>query len=102
MKLEKYYKTLKETSPEIKLFVKRNLDILDRIHYLLNDKFDGKQKLLAEKMGKSEAEVSKMINGFQNFTQKTITKLEIAFGEPIQTICKNPEVESALESVREL
>jgi hypothetical protein len=84
--MNRYKKIIKDSPTESSLFVKRNMDILDRIHYLLNKKFDGKQKLLADKMGKTEAEVSRMINGLQNFTQKTIIKLELAFGEHILAV----------------
>jgi hypothetical protein len=44
---------------------------------------------LAEKLSKSEAEISKMLNGVQNFTLKTISKLEWAFGAKIIAVCTN-------------
>ena len=63
------------------------MDILERIHELLIEKFGGKQKLLAERLNKSEAEVSKWLSGVQNFTTKTLIKLQIAFGAPIIAVC---------------
>jgi transcriptional regulator with XRE-family HTH domain len=87
MSLKNYKKVLEETPQEITTFVETSLDILERIHELLEEKFDGKQKLLADKLGKSEAEVSKMLNGVQNFTLKTIARLESAFGAKIIAVC---------------
>lgn len=60
-----------------------------RIHELSEEKFDGRQKLLAEKLNKSEAEISKMLNGVQYFTLNTIAKLEWAFGAKIIADCTN-------------
>lgn len=99
MNLDKFYKILDNTPLETKQLVNRNIDISNRIHYLLQTKFEGKQKNLAAKLNKSEAEVSKMINGLQNFTMKTITKLEVAFGEPILAVVTIPEVDCNVEYV---
>lgn len=81
--MDKFKSIIEQTSPEVKEQVALSMDILDRIHELLDQKFEGKPKLLAEKMNQSEAEVSKWLSGVQNFTAKTLRKLEIAFGEPI-------------------
>jgi len=89
MALKNFHKTLAETPGEIDTFVENSMNILERIHELLDEKFDGKQKLLADKLGKSEAEISKWINGVQNFTLKTISKLEAAFGEKILAVYTN-------------
>lgn len=94
MKLEKYYKILNETSKETKAEIRFNMDVLDRIHELLNLKFGGKQKLLADKMGKSEAEISKLLSGIQNYTIKTIFKFENAFNERILAIVCSESDES--------
>ncbi len=88
MKLEKFHKIITETPQETKDEIRFQLEILERISELLEEKFEGKQKLLADKLGKSEAEVSKWLNGVQNFTLKTIFNLERAFGEQIITISK--------------
>ena len=87
MRLKNFHTIIKNTPDEVKEDIKMSMDILDRIHELLNEKFDGKQKLLAEKMNKTEAEVSKWLNGVQNFTTRTIMKLSVAFGEPIIAVC---------------
>ena len=45
------------------------------VECLLSDK-GLKQKDLADKMGKSEAEVSKWLSGTHNFTLRSIAKIE--------------------------
>lgn len=91
MKLKKFNAVISSTPEDVREDVKLSMDILDRIHELLNEKFDGKQKLLADKMGKSEAEISKWLNGVQNFTTKTLTRLAVAFGEPIIAVCTSSD-----------
>lgn len=91
MKLNKFNKILKETSRESREEIKFQLDVLERIEELLHEKFDGKQKLLAEKLGKTEAEVSKWLNSTQNFTIRTLIKLQIAFEDEIVAVCTNSE-----------
>lgn len=87
MRLKNYKERVQAIPEDIRRDAKRSMDILDRIHELLQEKFDGKQKLLAERMGKTEAEVSKWINGNHNFTLKTIAKLEAAFDADILAVC---------------
>lgn len=89
MKLKNYKERVQAIPEDVRRDAKRSMDILDRIHELLHEKFDGKQKLLAEKMGKTEAEISKWINGNHNFTLKTISKLEAAFDADILAVCTN-------------
>jgi transcriptional regulator with XRE-family HTH domain len=72
-------------------YVEHSMSILDRIHELLQKKFDGKQIDLANKLGKSESEISKWLNGVQNFTIFTISKLEEAFGESIIAVCTDSD-----------
>ncbi|WEK36984.1 MAG: helix-turn-helix transcriptional regulator [Candidatus Pseudobacter hemicellulosilyticus] len=100
MPLHKYKEVINNTPDEIKYFVEDSMHILDRIHELLDDKFEGKQKLLAEKLGKSEAEVSKMLSGVQNFTLKTLSKLRAAFGEPIIAVCTNNHEQAVFTPVK--
>lgn len=91
MKLNKFNKIVNETSKESKEEIKIQLDILERIDELLHEKFEGKQKLLAEKLGKTEAEVSKWLNNVQNFTIKTLIKLQVAFDADIIVVCTNSD-----------
>jgi transcriptional regulator with XRE-family HTH domain len=91
MKLKKLHTIIEHTPEDVKEEVNLSMDILERIHELLDEKFDGKQKLLADKLNKSEAEISKWLSGVQNFTIKTLVKLEVAFGEPIIAVCTKNE-----------
>lgn len=86
MKLNKLKKIVQEASPESREEVRLALDIQDRLHALLELKFNGKQKLLAEKMGVSEAVVSKWFSGVRNFTIATLAKLSVAFGANIKVV----------------
>lgn len=87
MKLDNFKKIIAETPDDVQIHVRITMDILDRIHELIDKKFDGKQKLLAEKLGKSEAEISRWLSGMPNFTTRTLAKLEAAFGERIIAVC---------------
>lgn len=79
------------------IYHKKSMDILDRIHLLMQEK-NINQKELAEILGKKESEVSKWINGVQNFTIKTISKLEAALETEILVV-KKPEMKfSAFEA----
>ena len=64
---------------ESKIFVDKSLEIADYLQQVLIRK-GIRQKDLAEKMGKSEAEVSKLLSGMHNFTLRSISKLEVALG----------------------
>jgi len=87
MKLKNYKDRISQIPSETRDLVKFNMDVLERIHELLEKKFDGKQKLLAQKMNKSEAEISKLLSGYHNYTFKTIIKLQNALGEQILAVC---------------
>lgn len=65
-----------------KIFVDKSMSILDRVWAIMRLKGIN-QKQLAELMGKSEAEISDITHGVQNFTLRTISKLESALGEEI-------------------
>lgn len=56
--------------------------IVDRIHYILEEK-GLKQKDLATILGKKESEISKWMRGTHNFTIDTILTIENALGQPI-------------------
>ncbi|HRP56334.1 helix-turn-helix transcriptional regulator [Agriterribacter sp.] len=99
MKLEKFREVIKHTPQDTREYIELSMDILDRIHELLEKKFEGKQKLLAEKMGKNEAEISRWLSGVQNFTIKTITKLEAAFEEKILSV-RSEDIDSTFEQVK--
>jgi ribosome-binding protein aMBF1 (putative translation factor) len=72
-----------EATPEdSKIFVDKSLEIAEYIFRLMEEK-GMKQKDLAAKMSKSEAEVSKLLGGMHNYTLRSIAKLEAALGATI-------------------
>ena len=79
---DRFKKVLDRSSPEIKRRIKKSFQISDQILDILEEK-KITQKQLADKLGKSESEVSKWMKGDHNFTIETIVKIEIALGETI-------------------
>lgn len=69
-------------SPETKRMVAKNLAICEQVRLLLTEK-GWTQKDLAERMGKSQAEVSKWLSGMHNLTQQSIVKMEEALDADI-------------------
>lgn len=69
-------------SPEARAKVALSFCIVDRIHAILEEK-GLKQKDLAERLGKSEAEISKWMRGTHNFTIDTLVAIETALDAPI-------------------
>ena len=65
-----------------KIFVDKSLEIADFIFWAMEQK-GMKQKDLAEKMGKSEAEISKLLAGMHNYTLRSIAKIEAALGQSV-------------------
>lgn len=68
--------------PEARAKVAMSFRIVDRIHDILEEK-GLKQKDLAKRMGKSEAEISKWMRGTHNFTIDTLVAIEEALKAPI-------------------
>jgi len=95
MKLDKFKKIIANTAPEKRELISRNMDILERIHELLDMRFQGKQNLLAERMGKTEPEISKLLSGIHNYTMQTIIKLELAFEAPILYVSTSKDLANA-------
>jgi transcriptional regulator with XRE-family HTH domain len=79
-----FHEALAKGKPENKQFVNKNLDIVEQIVAILNER-NMSQRDLAQRLGKSEAEVSRMLSGLHNLTLKTLTRLEVALGEDIFT-----------------
>ena len=73
---------LDNTTEESKLFVSRSLAIANQILIVLEKK-GLKQKDFAALLHKKEAEISRWLSGFHNFTIKSIAKIETALGERI-------------------
>ena len=72
----------KRVNPEIRQSVAFSFRIVDRIHEILLEK-GLKQKDLAQRLGKSEAEISKWMRGTHNFTIDTLVSIEEALDAPI-------------------
>jgi|SRR5665647_901223 len=61
--------------PDNRVFVRKNLEISDQISDLLKEK-GWTQKDLAQRLGKSESEVSKLLSGLHNLTLRSLAKIE--------------------------
>ena len=75
-------KRMKAVPEEIRASVDMSFAIVDRICDILEAK-GWKQKDLAERMGKTEAEISRWMRGTHNFTLDTIAAIQTALGERI-------------------
>ncbi len=71
-----------KVTPEHRAFAALNLDIIDQIHEILNEK-NWTQRQLSEAMGKRESEISKLLSGAHNLSLQTIAKISVALGETI-------------------
>ena len=69
-------------SPEIKKQVSLSFQIVDRIHFVLQER-GLKQKDLADLLNKKESEISKWMRGTHNFTIETVALIENALGVAI-------------------
>lgn len=77
-----YTKSVDNIPPEIRKETALKFAVSDRIHSILAKK-GMKQKELAKKMRKTEAEVSEWLSGQHNFTLKTLAKISAFLGEDI-------------------
>ena len=80
----------KRVNPETRERVDMSFRIVDRIYEILEEK-GLKQKDLALRLGKSEAEISKWMRGTHNFTIDTILSIESALDAPILQVYQKPE-----------
>lgn len=77
-----FHKIAEKVTPDIEYFTTNSLDIIDQVHFLLEQK-GMTQKDLAEKMGKTESEISKLLSPAYSMTLLTISKIEAALGSDI-------------------
>lgn len=77
----------KRIPADVKSALDHSFAIIDRIDKIMTQK-GITQKELADRLGKSESEISKWMRGTHNFTVRTIAKLELALGAPILQISK--------------
>lgn len=75
-----------EKLPEAnKNYVTKSLEIVHQIAIVLKEK-GMNQKALADKLNKTEPEVSKWLSGTHNFTMRTITAIETALGKEVLVV----------------
>ena len=74
-------------SPEMKLQMEMSVAIANRIYEILEAK-GMTQKELAQRLGKTETEVSRWLSGTHNMTLSTVCKISTALGEEIVTVPK--------------
>ncbi|MDX2049195.1 MAG: helix-turn-helix transcriptional regulator [Chitinophagaceae bacterium] len=87
--------TIDSMPEESKIFVDKSLEIAHYIFQLMEQK-GLKQRDLAAKMGKTEAELSKILAGMHNLTLRSVAKLEAALGATI--ICTPKKINVAFPS----
>ncbi|HMR85686.1 MAG TPA: helix-turn-helix transcriptional regulator [Niabella sp.] len=93
-----------DTMPiDSKIFVEKSLEIVNYIHEVMELK-EMRQKDLAAKMGKTEAELSKILSGMHNLTLRSISKLEAALEAtvvctPKSANCKFPKIENRVSHI---
>ena len=80
--IPEFKESIESMPADSKIFVDKSLEIADYI-FLLMEHRGMKQKDLADKMGKSEAEVSKLLAGMHNYTLRSIAKIEAALGTTV-------------------
>jgi transcriptional regulator with XRE-family HTH domain len=73
--------------PYNRVFVRKNLEISDQISDLLKEK-GWTQKDLANRLGKSESEVSKLLSGLHNLTLQSLAKIEVVLESDVITTPK--------------
>ena len=90
----------RRVNSEVRQSVALSFRIVDRIHEILAEK-GLRQKDLALRLGKSEAEISKWMRGTHNFTINTLVSIEDALDAPVLQVCHShpyeiPETESTV------
>ncbi|MBS9525841.1 helix-turn-helix transcriptional regulator [Litoribacter alkaliphilus] len=84
-----------KVKPHDREFASLSLDIVDQIHEILDSK-NWNQKTLADKMGKRESEISRLLSGTHNLSILTLAKIQVAIGETI--ICTPKRFETISSS----
>ena len=74
-------------SPEEKMQMEMSVAIANRIYEILEVK-GMSQKDLAQRLGKTETEVSRWLSGMHNLTLATICKISSALGEDVVKVAE--------------
>lgn len=80
-----FEESLVQVPSDVKMELDLSFALADKIDSILRKKHLN-QKQLAQKMGKTEAEVSRYLGGTHNFTLRTIAKISAALGERLVDI----------------
>ena len=88
---------LANTPPEMEVFANLYGDMVIRIYELMKEK-GLSQKDVAEKMGKTPAEVSRWLKGEHNLTLRSLAKLQVVLGSPIIYVPKRKVFTSSVET----
>jgi transcriptional regulator with XRE-family HTH domain len=91
--MPEFYSGLNEIDADSRIFIDKSLAVAENIHLLLEKK-GMLQKELAATMGKTEAELSKLMSGMHNYTLRSIAKLESALGATL--LYTHEEVETLI------
>lgn len=84
MASEIFERLLKQTKPENRRFVEKNLAISYQVREILDTHPTiNSQKALAEALGKEPSEISKWLSGLHNIGLENITRMEVALGQDI-------------------
>ena len=86
----------KQVNPLVRQNIDLSFQIVDRIHEILQTK-GLRQKDLALRLGKKEAEISKWMRGTHNFTIDTLVSIEHALGAPILQVIHTKEIVDAYD-----
>lgn len=81
-KFPEFQESLDNMPIDSKIFVDKSLAIANYIQLVMQHQHI-RQKDLAELMGKTEAEISKWLNGMHNYTLRSLSKIEAALGSEI-------------------
>jgi len=101
MEKSKLLRIYEHVPPEIKLFVRMQGVIAERIATILNN-LNISQKDFAKKLGMKESQLSNILAGNANLTLKTITRLEVALDEVIIVVPESKKVSKVAAEVQPL
>ena len=88
----------KKISKDIDIFVDKSYDLSARIHEIL--KKNGKeQKYLAEKLNKSESEISKWLTGTHNFTLRTLALIESVLKDEVFIVAGKEKIKEEVKVI---
>ncbi len=80
MRSKIFQEILDETPKDVEIFVRLYADLVLKITQILREK-GYTQKTFAEKLGKSNSEIHKCLNGDHNFTLRSMAKLAAELGK---------------------